>query len=51
MRVHFAKNPSKRWPNNNAPLPVGLSVIAIAGLSALSWAVVVLIVLGLRALI
>jgi hypothetical protein len=32
-------------------LPVGQSVVVIAGLSALSWAVLVSIVMGLRALL
>jgi hypothetical protein len=32
-------------------LPVGESVVVIAGLSALSWAVLISIVMGLRALL
>ena len=32
-------------------LPVGQSVVVIAGLSALSWAVLISIVLGLRAML
>jgi hypothetical protein len=32
-------------------LPVGQSVVVIAGLSALSWAVLIAIIVGLRALI
>jgi hypothetical protein len=32
-------------------LPVGQSVVVIAGLSALSWAVLISIVMGLRALL
>jgi hypothetical protein len=47
----FHRVDQKRPTETEDRLSVGQSVVVIAGLSALSWAVLIAIIVGLRALI
>jgi hypothetical protein len=48
LRSHLR---SADLPRRDRPLPYGLAALLITGLSALSWGVVIVVVLGLRAVI
>ena len=50
---HFGEKPAKwrRAPASEGRLPLGVSILAIAALSALSWAFLIAIVMALRAAI
>jgi hypothetical protein len=48
---HVEKNRGNLAGRSSDRLPIGHAVIAIGGLSALSWAIMIIIALGVRALI
>ena len=49
--LHVEKNRENLAGRSSDRLPIGHAAIAIGGLSALSWAIMIIIALGVRALI